>query len=89
MKMKTEPKTKKNKVVKDVHTEEHYLIMQECIDQFKKDFNQFRKEKDYKTLGEMFWLTFVLHSDGEFREAAEKLYKTLTKKELALLDGKA
>ena len=87
MKMKTKPKPKKNKVVKDVHTQEYYLVMKECIDQFKKDFNQFRKEKDYQTLGKMFWLTFVLHPDGEFRVAADKLYGSLSKKEIELLDG--
>ena len=89
MKMKTKPKakTKKVKVVKDVHTQEHYLVMQECIDQFKKDFNQFRKKKDYQTLGKMFWLTFVLHPDGEFREVANKLFDSLSKKEIELLDG--
>ena len=89
MKMKTKPKPKKNKVVKDVHTQEHYLIIQECIDQFKKDFNQFRKKKDYQALGKMFWLTFVLHPDGEFREAADKLFDSLSKKEIELLDSEA
>jgi hypothetical protein len=89
MKMKTKTKPKKNKGVKDVHTEEHSLVMQECIDQFKKDFNRMRKEKDYKTLGEMFWLTFVLHPEGEFRKAADKLFDSLSKKEIALLDSEA
>ena len=93
MKMKTKPKPKpkpkKNKVVKDVHTQEHSLVMKECIDQFKKDFNRMRKEKDYKALGEMFWLAFVLLSEGEFREAADKLFDSLSKKEIELLDSEA
>ena len=83
MKMKTKPKTKKNKVV------QRNDVMQECIDQFKKNFNRMRKEKDYKTLGEMFWLTFVLHPEGEFRKAAVKLFDSLSKKEIALLDSEA
>lgn len=89
MKMKTKTKTKKNKVAKDVHTQEYSLVMQECIDQFKKGFNQYRKKKDYKTLGELFWLTFVLHPEGEFREVADKLFDSLSKKEVALLDSEA
>ena len=86
MKMKTKPKPKKNKVVKDVHTQEHSLVMKECIDQFKKDFNRMRKEKDYKALGEMFWVTFVLLSESEFREVAYQLFDSLSKKEIELLD---
>jgi hypothetical protein len=89
MKMKTKSKPKKNKVVKDVHTQEHFLIMQECIDQFKKDFNQYRKKTDYKTLGDMFWMAFILHPEGEFREAVDKLFASLSKKEIALLDREA
>jgi hypothetical protein len=96
MKTKTKTKIKKIKVVQrnDVMQEcidqfKKDYVMQECIDQFKKDFNRMRKEKDYKTLGEMFWLTFVLHSEGEFREAAVKLFDSLSKKEIALLDSEA
>ena len=87
MNKKTKSKPKKVKVVKDVHTQEHYLVMKECIDQFKKDFNLMMKETDYKALGEMFWVAFVLLSEGEFREAADKLFDSLSKKEVALLDG--
>ena len=83
MKTKTKTKTKKIKVVQQDD------VMQECIDQFKKDFNRMRKKKDYKTLGEMFWMTFVLHPEGEFREAADKLFDSLSKKEVALLDSEA
>ena len=83
MKTKTKTKTKKIKVVQQDD------VMQECIDQFKKDFTRVRKEKDYKTLGEMFWMTFVLHPEGEFREAADKLFDSLSKKEIALLDSEA
>jgi len=37
----------------------------------------------------MFWLTFVLHPEGEFREVADKLFDSLSKKEIELLDSEA